>query len=79
HVCRLLCCEMIGWGMMILKKRGWVVGLRLLGGMRVEACEGYGKSRMRDIEEEIEEVEKKGGSGKEEEKKGGSKKKEGED
>lgn len=76
HLCRLLSCEFIGWGIIILKKTASLLAFVLLAGMTFQPSDGYAKNSISDIDQQIQQLESKAASAKQEQKKAAANKKE---
>lgn len=76
HLCRLLSCEFIGWGIIILKKTASLLAFMLLAGMTFQPSDGYAKNSISDIDQQIQQLESKAASAKQEQKKAAANKQE---
>lgn len=76
RLCRLLSCEFIGWEIDILKKTASLLAFTLLASLTFQPSDGYAKSSISDIDQQIQQLENKAATAKQEQKKAAANKKE---
>ncbi len=74
--CSLLSCEFIGWEIDILKKTASLLAFTLLASLTFQPSDGYAKSSISDIDQQIQQLENKAATAKQEQKKAAANKKE---